>query len=301
MWDAMLNALDALRQGVPQNIVLITLDCCRFDTAARARTPTLDRLGVLRQAWAPATFTLPSHMAMFSGYLPNVTDLPLQDYYSRERFQLWRLSRAKSKPRDSFGLMLHGDTILEGFRERGYRTVGAGGVRWFLTKTLTAEFDHFMFWGPKDYLNWFQPRAREDFALEHTDEIAEHVAAARSWFLFVNSIETHAPYDNGADDADERITQIIDRGKPIFAGRRDFELQVDLSPADFKLMHRAQIRALEVADERMGRLFGQLPKPFIAIVTGDHGECFGEQGRWGHGFPAEPVLQVPLVVGSVDT
>jgi hypothetical protein len=237
---------------------------------------------------------------MFSGYLPNVTDLPLQDYYSRERFQLWRLSRAKSKPRDGFGLMLQGDTILEGFRGRGYRTVGVGGVRWFLTKTLTREFDQFMFWGPKDYLNWFQARATEDFALEHVDEIVAQVRHARPWFLFINSIETHAPYNNGVDEVSEQLTQIIEHGKPIFAGRRDFELQVDLSPGEFKLMHRAQIRALEVADERLGRLFERLPKPFVAIVTGDHGECFGELGRWGHGFPAEPVLRVPLVVGSVD-
>lgn len=297
----MTSALDSIRAGEEQNIVLITLDCCRFDTAARARTPVLDCLGTLRQAWAPATFTLPSHMAMFSGYLPNVTDLPLQDYYSRERFQLWRLSRAKNKPRDSFGLMLQGDTILEGFRRRGYRTVGSGGVRWFLTKTLTHEFDRFMFWGPKDYLNWFQPRTQEDFALEHVDEIVAQVEAASSWFLFVNSIETHAPYNNGVDDIDERLTNIIGRGKPIFAGRRDFELEVDLSSADFKYMHRAQIRALEVADARLGRLFERLPKPFVAIVTGDHGECFGELGRWGHGFPADPVLKVPLVVGSVDS
>jgi hypothetical protein len=295
-----MRALDELRGGCEHNIVLITLDCCRFDTACRARTPTLDKLGTLREAWSAGTFTLPAHMAMFSGYLPNVTDLPLEDYYSRERFQLWRLSRAKKKAPDSFGLLLEGDTILEGFAKRGYGRVGAGGVRWFLTQTLRSGFDKFMFWGPNDYEKWFQLRADGDFALDHVDELVDSVRQWDKWFLFVNSLETHAPYNNGVDPFPDRMAELIERASPIFAGRREHALNVHVTAEEFKYMHLQQIRALEVADQRIGRLFDALPKPFVAIVAGDHGESFGENGNWGHGFPAPEVLSVPLIVGSVD-
>lgn len=175
------------------SVVLVTLDSCRFDSAALAATPNLDRLGPLRRAITPGTFTLPAHMAFFSGYLPNVVELPLIDYYSRERFQLWRLSRAKQKPQDSYAMILQGDTITEGFRNRGFDVIGAGGTRWFLTDTLRGLFDDCSFWGPRDYSDWFALRKPEDFALNHQDELLAKLHPGKRWFLFVNSLETHAP------------------------------------------------------------------------------------------------------------
>jgi len=47
-----------------------------FDPAGLAAKPTLDVLPSLRQTVTPGTFTLPAHMAVFSGYVPNVMDLP---------------------------------------------------------------------------------------------------------------------------------------------------------------------------------------------------------------------------------
>jgi hypothetical protein len=282
------------------NVLLVTMDSCRFDSAARAHTPVLDELGPLRRAITPGTFTLPAHMAFFSGYLPNVIEWPLADYYSRQKFQLWRLSRAKEKPRDTYGFLLEGDTILEGFRNAGYGTVGAGGVRWFLTKTLTGQFDEFHFWGPRDYSEWFALRNSDDFALNHVDELAGAVASHDRWFLFVNCLETHAPYNNGADGIDPEVQDVIGRGEPIWAGRTVHDLATCLSDRDFKLLHRAQIRAVEIVDQRLGVLIERLPRPFIVVVCGDHGEAFGEEGRWGHGFPADPVTHVPMVVGFVE-
>lgn len=298
--DASSAGLDELFLATERpNVVLITLDCCRFDTAARAQTPALDRLGPLRRAITPGSFTLPAHMAFFSGYLPNVVELPHQDYYSRERRQLWRLSRAKSKPRDSFRLGLEGDTLWEGFRRAGYHTVGAGGVRWFLTKTLTEPFDEFVFAGPNDYVNWFAERSLSDFVLEDPAPLVGLLPRAAPWFLFVNALETHAPYNDGVNPVSDQVADIIRRGAPIWAGRKRHALDVDLSTGDFQALHRQQIQALEVLDARIARLFEQLPKPFVAVVCGDHGECFGEDGMWGHGMPAEAVMNVPMYVGAV--
>ena len=281
------------------NIVVVTLDCCRFDTAARANTPTLDSLGPLRKAVTPGSFTLPAHMAFFSGYLPNVINLPHIDYYSRESRQLWRLSRAKQKPRDTYWLGLEGDTIWEGFRRAGYYMLGAGGVRWFLTRTLTDGFDEFIFRGPNDYTDWFAERTDHDFVLGEPDQLASKLPANRPWFLFVNALETHAPYNDGVNPHTDEIREIIARGAPIWAGRKTYALDVDLSPADYKALHRQQIVALETVDSRLEQLFALLPKPFVVVAVADHGECFGENGVWGHGLPAEEVMNVPMYVGAV--
>lgn len=282
------------------NILLITVDSCRFDTAQRARTPVLDALGPLRRAVTPGTFTLPAHMAFFSGYLPNVREWPLDDYYSREGRQLWRLSRAKAKSRGSYWLHLEGDTLWEGLRKSGYYLVGAGGVRWFLTSTLTREFDEFLFRGPNDYLDWFRRRVLTDFIMEHPGEIVQAVkrAGSRPWFLFVNCLETHVPYDVGTDSQDPRVRDVIARAEPIWAGRRRHELATGMSQADWNILRVAQIQALEAIDARLGRLMDDLPGPFVVVVTGDHGECLGEDGLWGHGFPAGPVVHVPMWVGG---
>jgi sulfatase-like protein len=282
------------------NVVLITLDSCRFDSAALASTPYLDRLGPLRRAITPGTFTLPAHMAFFSGYLPNVVDLPLIDYYSRERFQLWRLSRAKQKPSNTYAMVLQGDTITEGFRNRGFDVIGAGGTRWFLTSTLQGLFDEFSFWGPRDYSDWFAIRKPEDFALNHQDELTARLRSDRRWFLFVNSLETHAPYNNGVDPPSDAVHRVIECAEPIWAGRKLRSLETTVSAADYAELHRAQVRAVEVVDDRLGQLFARLPKPFIAVVCGDHGECLGEGGQWGHGFPDPAVTEVPMWVGLVE-
>jgi arylsulfatase A-like enzyme len=281
------------------NVLIVTLDSCRFDSLCYAKTPNLDQLGHKRKAVAFGTFTLPAHMALFSGYIPNVIELPHEDLYSRERLQLWRLTRAKQKAHDTYRLLLAGDTITEGFRNRGYKVVGAGGVRWFLTKTLTELFDEFHFWGPRDYSNWFIERQAADFALNHVEELAAAVSNAPRWCLFVNALETHAPYNNGVDPPDPKVRAIIEKAAPIWAGKVQHKLNVTVTEAEFKTLHRAQIRAAEVADARIGRLLQVLPKPITVVVCGDHGECFGEQGRWGHGFPDDMILNVPLVVGTV--
>lgn len=281
------------------NIVLVTVDCCRFDTAALARTPALDRLGPLRRAATPGAFTLPAHMAFFSGYLPNVTDLPHEDYYSRERRQLWRLGRAKHKPRGTYHLHLEGDTIWEGLRAAGYYQLGAGGVRWFLTSTLTEGFDDFVFRGPNDYSDWFGVRGPEDFVLAEPGLLAERLPADRPWFLFVNALETHVPYNDGVTPFPDEAREVIARGAPIWAGRTEKMLHTDLTTADYHLLHRLQVSALETVDTRLEALFALLPKPFAVVVCGDHGEAFGEDGKWGHGFPAEPVMSVPMWTGAV--
>jgi arylsulfatase A-like enzyme len=282
------------------NVLVVTLDSCRFDSVARARTPFLDTLGPLRRALTPGTFTLPAHAAFFSGYLPNVTELPHQDYYSREKKQLWRLSRAKHKPADTYELLLQGDSIIDGFRNAGYHTLGAGGVRWFLTQQLTHQFHEFHFWGPRDYKEWFITRTHDDFALNHADELVARLKPHQRWFAFINALETHAPYNNGADPVDEQVTRIIADAEPIWAGRRAKALDVAIPPQDFHTLHRAQIRAVEVVDQRLHRLVTALPGPTAVVVCGDHGESFGEDGRWGHGFPTEPVMNVPLIIGFTD-
>jgi glucan phosphoethanolaminetransferase (alkaline phosphatase superfamily) len=53
--------------------------------------------------------------------------------------------------------------------------------------------------------------------------------------------------------------------------------------------------AVEWADAQLARLFeGLRDSAAIVIVCGDHGEEFGEGGRFGHGHPHPAVMTVPM-------
>jgi len=280
------------------NVVLITLDSCRFDTAVRATTPALDSIGELRRAETYGSFTLPAHMAIFGGFLPNVREEPLRDFYSKECRQLWRLGRARHPQRPRHLLLLSGDNIIEGYSNLGYRTIGAGGVRWFSSGYLPSLFDEFHYWGPAcDATDKFAPRTEEDFALSYAQHIAERAAEAGRFFLFINAAETHAPYGTGRGQVD--VDPILRRWSAHWNGASP--LPYGKEPAmDMALLHAAQIAALETIDRRMRVLLDMLPGPMLVIICGDHGEAFGESSMWGHDFPAGAVMDVPLWIGTVD-
>lgn len=43
-------------------------------------------------------------------------------------------------------------------------------------------------------------------------------------------------------------------------------------------------------------LIDSLNKPLLFVISGDHGECFGEGTNWGHGYPNPKVMEVPLLI-----
>ena len=95
---------------------------------------------------------------------------------------------------------------------------------------------------------------------------------------------THHPYEPGP-----RI-EIED----FFAGREE--------PFDAWNMNR-YLNLLKEADRQLGRLFAGLRErgldgETLVVVTGDHGEAFGEpHGAWGHGSRLyEESVRVPLMI-----
>lgn len=282
------------------NVVFVTIDCCRYDTAIEASTPFLDSVGPIRRALTFATYTLPSHISMFAGYLPRTMDEPILDFYSREAKQLWRLTTARHRDPDKIAVSLEGRDILDGYRRTGVYSLGVGGVRWFRNPQLTEPFDEFLFWGPDDSQDVFCPRVGHHFALNHAEEIISKLRGKDRWFLFINCLETHAPYDIGGDGNDQTTTEILERAKLVWGGKDQQWEAAGLIDDDFAILHRAQRKALEAVDSRLQHLISRLDHPVLFVACGDHGEAFGENNRYGHGFPAKEVWEVPLVIGLIE-
>jgi hypothetical protein len=272
--DADKAAAEIEKNGIhPESFLFITLDSCRYDTFANANCPNLKSVGDLIEAEAPATFTLPSHVAMFVGLTPRVakSDEPFINPGLGRIFRL--LNRvAKGNPNDY--LQMEGRSIIAGFNGLGYRTIGAAAMRWFdptvpTGVTLTEDFQEFRYTGT-------DVEAQMKFVLsamsQHLDE---------KLFVFINTGETHTPYRHRG--APWPNTNPCVRNKPGH-------------PNNTEDCTYRQTKCLEFCDEHLAPLLDIFKKAGASmLVCGDHGDCHGEDGLWGHTIYHDKVMKVPML------
>lgn len=254
----------------PESVLLVTLDSCRYDTSARTPTPAFDRIGPMHEAMAPSHFTLASHAAMWVGTTPGIPGLgqPVLDPKAGRLFRLTTQSIGGG-PGDVFAL--DGATLIEGFRRRGYLTLGTGAVDWFDPDTpagrrLTKDFERFRFF-------------RHGDAAEQTRWVFEQLEAGPA-LVFVNVGETHVPYwHRGAawSRSDNPCRPYADS-----MNRRDDCVA-------------RQAACLRYVDQALAELVDAFLDATV-MVTADHGDAWSEDGLWEHGTWHPVIMKVPLWV-----
>lgn len=257
----MINTAEIITTGT--NILFVTLDSLRYDVARTAydmgRTPHLAAL-LPRGGWerrhTPGSFTLPAHMAFFSGFLPK---LPRPEQPPR----LWgcRPPAFKTVPPETF--MFNAPNLLAGLGQHGYRTVCIGGVTYFSRETplgsvLPELFDE-DYWRPE----FCSPEADSTrYQVNHTLEVADK-HTGRPLFLFLNVSATHVPHGHYLGQSTDTM--------------------------------KSQRAALAYADEHLGRLITTLTAkaPWLVIMCADHGDAYGDDGYQGRGIAHPVVMNVP--------
>lgn len=110
------------------------------------------------------------------------------------------------------------------------------------------------------------------------------------FLLYVHLMDAHAPFRHGPIDGKQR------GGRHIAFPAASQGLTAD-EVEDVIARYDAGIQS---ADREAGRLLEAASgwgRPYVAIVTADHGESLGESGRWFHGGSLAPeLLAVPLLV-----
>ncbi|MEW1701095.1 STM4013/SEN3800 family hydrolase [Streptomyces sp. NPDC091278] len=259
----MIHAEGLIRSGT--NILFVTLDSLRYDVAAQAHeagdTPHLNTLlppGGWERRWTPGTFTLPAHMAFFSGFLPKLPQ-------PKQPPRLWECRPPAFKTPDPTTFVFEAPSLLEGLTDHGYHTVCVGGVTYFSRQTPLGSVLPDMFredhWRPE----FCSPepdstRHQVDQALD----IAGRYEGDRPLFLFVNVSATHVPHGHyTCDSTDSRVSQ---------AG------------------------ALRYADEHLARLITHLTvtQRWLIIMCADHGDAYGDDGFTGRGIAHPSVVNVPF-------
>ena len=280
-----------------RNVVLIFLDTVRADDSLGSTPPNMPNLArfagnatAFSSAWAPASWTVPSHFAVLTGA------------------NWWRVPYDQRS-----GFLYDGPRLAGQFHSRGYDTAAI-----FANPLLSAEmgfskgFAEFttsrnsgvchsgvgelmyrilLNDGPRMPLcGWFT-------ASEVTARARRYIRRAhRPYFLAVNYLDAHDPYYVPPEC----------RGPGYQLVRRaDREAVLTASPGEVlpsSLVNRAHAQyraAMRCMDRSLGALLDTAasdPDTVIAVV-GDHGEEFLDHGRGSHGFAVyRESTQVPLVL-----
>jgi len=253
------------------SVLFITLDSCRFDTFEAANLPAMKQVSRLYAAEAPSHFTYGSHSAMFAGFTPGIA-AERRRFLNPKYARLFRLQAAGAPGHAPAGFEVAGRDIVDGFARAGYRTIGTGAMRWFsgktrISRTLTGGFQAFNFVG------------REGVAKQVAWMQEQIGAGTKPVFAFVNVGETHVPYHfEGAPWAFE--------DNPAIAFQDD-----DRSEE----CRQRQRLCCEYADRQLAPLIARFRDATI-LLCADHGDCWGEDGLWEHGFSHPMTLTVPLLI-----
>lgn len=316
-----LSAERGLAAGIPAaegrpNVLLLIWDTARAKSLrltgyGRTTTPNLDRLAedslVFRKARSVSAYTLTSHLSMLTGVYPSHHGARMV----RQRFD------ANATP-----------PVAQDFLEAGYRTgafVGTGvlraqtGIEWAfevyddqvdppVCDTFAWALVHDLqslaakavpaleFNGLPHWIQDFQRPASQVLAnatawIENGDP--------RPYFCLVNLYDVHWPY-LPSQAAREQWVKEYDGPIDGYLKRSDtFEEDYELSSDDHRhlldLYDGEMFELDQIVDqflERVDVLGGQT----ALVLTSDHGEAFGEQGRYEHDDILEVQLRVPLLV-----
>ncbi|MDQ6605101.1 MAG: sulfatase-like hydrolase/transferase [Actinomycetota bacterium] len=274
-----------------RNLVVVILDSLRYDTWLAARPRSLAMLGEAQRRFSYATWTAPSHYNLLMGLLPHSSPphVYASEYYKQD---FLRYSERLGVPDMEFARLLPSLFLPTYLRHTlGYRTHARVSMPVLNRFTpINHDFDSY------------------ELMPSHNDMAAMlgqlHFDPERPSFWLLNVGETHYPYAfpgqapndlphiSGVHGVFKRLDQIRAEGG---------ELAEFFSGAQMKELHERQVAALEFLDGVLEQLINRLPVNTWLIVTSDHGECFGEDGYFGHGPIAhEKVLEVPFLEGRVS-
>jgi arylsulfatase A-like enzyme len=298
--------------GPPPNIIILLLDSLRADHLSAygyplPTSPRIDRLakeGILfRRCIAASSWTVPTHATLFSGMLPSAHgDYSLSGRWDPSVPTLAQILTAAGYRTASF---YDNKLVGRAFElDRGFQTsVGVDSER-----KASLALDRI----------WHLLRGRHSMSatiMRVADRWIGHgTAGAAPYFVFMNMLDTHAPYRPRRPYAEAFLRALPPdpvqhalvgavSGTGFLNKRRAEAILRRLTPADWRWISRIYDSNIRAFDEDVAALLERLEKRgdlenTIILVTADHGEILGEGDSAGH-YDASLLdagLHIPLIL-----
>ncbi len=286
------------------NVVVIVLDTARPDHMSlygypRPTSPVLNELAregvVFERAYSTSSWTLPSHASLFTGLYPSEHGATGEHFWLDDRFP----------------------TLAEQMRSLGYRTWAASGNAMVgSTSNLDRGFERFFeSWRGSTWTMLSLPRALARMAGIEPDEGARDATRRVTWwiqrdgpeapyFLFVNLIEAHAPYEP-PEPFRSRLLGGRDVPSVDIYGNRFLDYMLGLTNVgddELESIRRLYDGELAYVDHRVGEIVAALRSSgtwdrTLLVITADHGESLGEHRLMDHQLCVyETLTHIPLLV-----
>jgi choline-sulfatase len=299
------SAYDLKSRSKELNVIFISMDAMRYDRTGvggnkDGLTPNLDQFAneavVFSQAHAVASWTLPSHMSVWTGRWPSVHGVTNK---------LKMLSADQMVPTSlSPGI----ETYPDHLQRAGFTTVGfTGGAGVQASYGFGRNFETYLDDKPFAGYEYSVPPAL-DWLAKNGD---------KQFFMFLHGYDAHGQhpllgisprdavpeYKGTMDGSIEEQAKIREEGLATIteAGKAP-DLSATVSKEDVAFLVKLYDKKVKQADERLGsflaqlRSSGQLDRSII-VIFGDHGDEFLEHGYLDHGATlCEHQLHVPLLI-----
>lgn len=273
--------------GKDKNVVLVTIDALRADHVygSRPETPILDTFSENGLTFSTA---LANGCSSRSAFPAIVTGTHAWQYGGHRREDL------RGRPH-----------VAEELSEAGYATGGFHSNAFLVSGTgYERGFDEYFDYeiGRKqfDYFNE-SPGPHVDPTIDGHELNREAIRWLRSVdppvFCWLHYMDIHFPYRPVQHTASDEISY-----RESERLRKKLHADEELTDQEWETVETLYRGQVEYVDECLGALFGSIaqqlpPDETVVIITADHGELLGENGRQGHvEAPREEILGVPLIV-----
>lgn len=319
--------------GSPPNIVVFVLDtararnfsCYGHSTSTTNHIDDLAREGVLfENAVSVSPWTLPSHASLFTGVPPSVhrtnaleRSLPnsLQTLAETLSNAGYRTIGMSANPwfSSQFGITrgfddfhhLFGPLATDSYRE--FVTHVTDDTKGLIDRfsNLVSDQSPIELFRNGTTAAYRQFIGREDDgASEAVDRSVDALKGSEPYFLFINFLEPHLPYEPPEAYLDRSVAEFgrsavksVNQDAPAYNIRN-----IDMSPDDFEILESLYDAELNYVDDCIGNILdvidqnGQRENTFVAVL-GDHGENIGDHDLMSHHYSVNhTLLHIPLIL-----
>jgi arylsulfatase A-like enzyme len=295
------------------NVIFIVLDTVRADHVScygyhRETTPEIDAFAAESRLYtnvlSPSFWTGPSHASFFTGLPTSAHGLHnLHHRLDRDLTVLSDQLRAAGYQTAGFSSNYFAVNAARGF-DRGFETFWTprspnAEIREALRDRLVARLAPRRVAGDEATLATAMNRRLGRWFAEQYDP-------ARPFFVFLNYIEPHHPYEPVPDLLRWSSRQVREKwhraDQTALLSEHTFTGLDVLSSSDIEELSRLYDDEVAYTDRKVGELLAflrasGLDENTLIAITSDHGEHFGEHHLTAHQYGLyEPLVRVPLIV-----
>ena len=303
VWKSVVSGARSTSHPFRQNVVLLVIDTLRADHLGcygydRPVSPNIDALAkkstLYPRSFSSAPWTLPSHASLFTGLFPyehgaHTYLLDKPQHKKRKDGSKRLIPTGTYKLKDKF------KTLAEYLSDAGYATGAVVANASFLSKRLNLHqgFDRYR-------IAHKRAEKLNKIAFRWIDKVKDE-----NFFLFMNYMDTHRPYNTRPRPG--LINRSVERDSGKLLDKLVSEvLPNDKDPASVQDLVTRVIDQYDTAianmDVEIGRMIAFLKRRKIyddtlLIITSDHGEYFGEHRLVEHSKDVyQEALYVPLII-----